>query len=184
MGGTLTSIGALRGRGEATATWLGTRTALARTEVRGLVHDRRPSGDAAKPRSRDRAARTAMSRTEVRGPVHEGEPTARSALNGDAAKQRKCGLATRTPVARTEVRGPANGGETFTSIGAYRGRSKAAATWPGIKTNDGSYESQKTRTRGRSPHLDRRLSGARRSSGHVAGQQKQRWRTEVRGLLH
>ena len=71
---------------------------------------------------------------------------------GGAAKQRPRGRATRTTIARTEVRGPVHGGKTLSSIG---------------------YELVET------PHrriLAKTLSGepwrptgARRSSGHVAG---------------
>ena len=69
-------------------------------------------------------------------------------------------------MARTEVRGSLHEGEILSSIGAHRGRGKAADAWPGNNNNDGSYESQCTRTRGRNPQLDRRPLKARRSERH------------------
>ena len=99
-------------------------------------------------------------------PYTRAKPSARSALIGGAAKLRPRGRATRTTKARTEVRGSVHEGEAPSSIGARRGRGEAAATWPGNKNNEGSYGSQRTRTRGRGPQLDRRPSGARRSERH------------------
>ena len=71
---------------------------------------------------------------------------------GGAAKQRPRGRATRTTIARTEVRGPVHGGKTLSSIGyelvETPHRRILAKTLPGEPW---------------------RPTGARRSSGHVAG---------------
>ena len=71
---------------------------------------------------------------------------------GGAAKQRPRGRATRTTIARTEVRGPVHGGKTLSSIG--------------YELAETPHRRIFAKTLSREPW---RPTGARRSSGHVAG---------------
>ena len=117
-------------------------------------------------------------------PNTSAKTSARSSSIGGAAKPRNRGLAIRTAMAHTEVRGSIHGVETLNSIGPHRGRGETAATRPGNKTNDSSYGSQRTRTRGRNLQLDRRLSGGaakQRQRGRVTKQAMAR--TKVKGPI-